>query len=734
MSYMKTKNIEEGREKDRVSLAVICFMLLFAGMGVVSATGYYVKVDGNDSLNGTSLEEAWQHPSYAAQQAQAGDTIYLIDSRANTTVTEEQITGTLTFTNNSTIVTGVGTNFTSELVPGNWIKSDNSTYGGEWYEVASIINNTYLELSTHFANTTHSSSAKKNLVWIDEHVSFGNSGNATHPIVMKAYNGTPTLDGVDKTGSGIEINSVSYINITGSLIIKNYRRGIYIDSGSSHINIVGLMITSHDASGIYIRPNCSYISVDKAKITHTGGSGIISHCFLEEFINHHITITNSMMDDNNHDAINILCSNRNVLIENNSISHATNGAGIMIHNWGNENITIKNNTIEDSTRGIQLIGVDGCLVEGNTILNSYASNGLLILVYEGTEDTVREVTIQNNIIQNSSSSDIVFRITDEMAAQGKKIENITLINNSITEDCEFRGPNIANITVRNIPDVTRTITVTDNAVSNLQVEFTDGKVFSADSPDTPHWYPEKSNLSITGTGTVTLTMYNMTAVPASDLANVTVNKFDTSLPQGEILVNFTVNTIDGNNVVFSVWSLKPSHYYLIKRDGIDFATKQANSSGYIQFNNSEWSPRTFTIEESLTATGNISGIVTDTIDTPIEGATVTADGYSNTTNNTGGYIITIPIGNYTVTASKTGYYPNSTTAQVLENQTTTVDFILTRHKRKLPVAKPVCATGIAILIIVAYWRYRRRRRRMRSGGLIVLVLGITVDWSSFIYM
>jgi len=54
-------------------------------------------------------------------------------------------------------------------------------------------------------------------------------------------------------------------------------------------------------------------------------------------------------------------------------------------------------------------------------------------------------------------------------------------------------------------------------------------------------------------------------------------------------------------------------------------------------------------------------------------------------------------------------------------------------KRKLPVARPVCATGIAILIVVAYWRYRRRRRRMRSGGFVVLVPGITVDWLPFIY-
>jgi len=65
------------------------------------------------------------------------------------------------------------------------------------------------------------------------------------------------------------------------------------------------------------------------------------------------------------------------------------------------------------------------------------------------------------------------------------------------------------------------------------------------------------------------------------------------------------------------------------------------------------------------------------------------------------------------------------------------DYVITEEsggkEHKLPVARPVCATGIAILIVIAYWRYRRRRRRMRSDGLIVLVPGITVDWLPFIY-
>ena len=66
------------------------------------------------------------------------------------------------------------------------------------------------------------------------------------------------------------------------------------------------------------------------------------------------------------------------------------------------------------------------------------------------------------------------------------------------------------------------------------------------------------------------------------------------------------------------------------------------------------------------------------------------------------------------------------------------DYVITEEsggkEHKLPVARPVVVTGIAILIVVAYWRYRRRRRRMRSGGFIVLVPGLAIDWLPFIYM
>lgn len=176
----------------------------------------------------------------------------------------------------------------------------------------------------------------------------------------------------------------------------------------------------------------------------------------------------------------------------------------------------------------------------------------------------------------------------------------------------------------------------------------------------------------------------MTAVPASASATVTVSKFDTSLPQGQILVEFVAGTNNGNNVAFTVGDLKFGYYYIIKREGADFTTKQANASGYIQFGNSAWpAAQTFTIEESSVPPprGTIAGTVTRAAGPSIQGAAVSADGYSDTTNVSGKYSLSnVVVGNdYTVTASAAGYESASVeNVEVEEGNTTTVNFQLTQ--------------------------------------------------------
>ena len=93
---------------------------------------------------------------------------------------------------------------------------------------------------------------------------------------------------------------------------------------------------------------------------------------------------------------------------------------------------------------------------------------------------------------------------------------------------------------------------------------------------------------------------NFSATPTSNPVTINITRFNTSLPAGQILINFTANTTDGNNVNFTVCSLKANQKYLIKRDGIYLTTKQANSSGCVFFNNSLWSEHTFTLEQDET--------------------------------------------------------------------------------------------------------------------------------------
>jgi subtilisin family serine protease len=85
-------------------------------------------------------------------------------------------------------------------------------------------------------------------------------------------------------------------------------------------------------------------------------------------------------------------------------------------------------------------------------------------------------------------------------------------------------------------------------------------------------------------------------------------------------------------------------------------------------------------ELAPTETGNLSGKVTDIVDTePIVGATVVLDGtnFKGTTNESGDYIITdIPIGKYQATASAEGYQSDSKEVNISNNTNTEKDFAL----------------------------------------------------------
>jgi len=105
-----------------------------------------------------------------------------------------------------------------------------------------------------------------------------------------------------------------------------------------------------------------------------------------------------------------------------------------------------------------------------------------------------------------------------------------------------------------------------------------------------------------------------------------------------------------------------------------------------------------TAEIVVNLSGAFSGTVTDALtDSPIEGATITANGYSTTTDADGHYsIANVPPDDYTVTASKPSYQSESTSATAVSGETTTVNIMLTPLPGTIAGTVTCASTGEAI--------------------------------------
>jgi len=163
----------------------------------------------------------------------------------------------------------------------------------------------------------------------------------------------------------------------------------------------------------------------------------------------------------------------------------------------------------------------------------------------------------------------------------------------------------------------------------------------------PNTYQNTTVLQINYTST------NITVNANQNATNITVTKWNTSLPQGQIIVNFTAESVDGNNVNFTVCSLTATKNYTINRDGSSFVVKTADSSGCILFNNSVWTAHIFTIEEQSSCTGICYVAADGTGDYTTDGSKdqVEINQALLRINSTGGGTVHIKSGTYLVNES-----------------------------------------------------------------------------------
>ncbi|RJS70662.1 hypothetical protein CW696_05555 [ANME-2 cluster archaeon] len=390
--------------------------------------------------------------------------------------------------------------------------------------------------------------------WYDEHAVFANSGNATHPITLTAHNGTPTMEGVDKTGAGININFRDYIEISHLTIC---RYGHTIDEPGS------------------------YIHVSDCDLSDTDGVVIV----ISESNSTHNTIENCTLYDSGWNTIQV-CGNR----------EPPNGNGIPATYITVRNCTIYRNAVHgaiDFFGNLDHVEIDGCTFYSNWhgILYSHDDPDFMnhIMVHDCGfygNDSPSVIPINFNRATNSSVYNNSFHdYTSEVVILSGTISSNFTANHNEFYNCSdycirvdgngcdgavFDG-NYADDTSGNYGDkvycfaygadgIVKTPLGTHRGIiigsgnSSARVEFPDNSVFTAtfggslESSTPIRYYPTNSSCygkSGASSGNIVVTnQYNITLRPTyAYLKDVAVNTWD----EASDTYTLNVNSSQSNN-------------------------------------------------------------------------------------------------------------------------------------------------------------------------------------------
>lgn len=145
--------------------------------------------------------------------------------------------------------------------------------------------------------------------------------------------------------------------------------------------------------------------------------------------------------------------------------------------------------------------------------------------------------------------------------------------------------------------------------------------------------------------------------------------------------SLTPNAITALNLSDPAWQTLPNGLYR-------WAVKGIYTNNVISV------PSFSNVLQKTQETGMIAGVVRRTNTTPIQGATVTAGGFSATTNSVGAYTLVLPIGTYSVTCSANGFNSQTVDGIIVNvNQTTTLNFTMISTANEDEVI-PVTATAL----------------------------------------
>ena len=526
-----------------------------------------------------------------------------------------------------------------------------------------------------------------------EHVVIENSGTKGNPIIFEGYDGTPVLDGEDRSGVGILIESKSYI------ILRNFKLTNY-----------GIAVQLTDAEHITVE-GCTISDIG----TGTAGRGIALSR------SHYCTIRRCSITDASMHNISIYRSTYN-LIEGCSLNAVTeDGVGdwwqpdYHIHLWAADHNTIKNciarnlHPLADMHPGHAIVLKEGSAY--NTIIGceAYGMGEFFAAAHYSHHNEFRDCVgfdegrhskrwnhglvardgAHNNKFVNCRmfGATVGVEIVRTSESPANTIQENNIFDNCIVCCYEYGYPyrwseayavflyNAKNNTIKNC--------VIGGCDHFLLIEsgVEEGNVLMnsivVDFPN--EYYGQVPNIAIRYTN-----FWNVGFSVPPGTGNMTADPLFVD-PDNK---DYHLRSTGGR------WDAENKRWVIDSQDSpcIDAGDPASDYSNEPEPNGNRVNLGAYgnTPEASLTPGGDRGALAGTVIDVstglPIEGAVVNAGGWSATTASDGSYLIpSIPVGAYTVTCSKTGYETASQdSVEVVKDSVTTLNFQLTKSDTTPP--------------------------------------------------
>ena len=330
----------------------------------------------------------------------------------------KETVGTVSITNNSNIVTGVGTSFTN-LLSGSYI-----LIGNNFYPIISIANDTTLTLSDIYKGKDIVNEiyiAQQMLTGVTlENIIITSVSKLTPGLVIRGVrhftarsvavtNCKPNIS-IEDSGDSSFYTVISQNSAEHGIIIKNCYdflcdtlnvfnnelNGLLLESANNCIVLQACTCNCNNKNGIEICGTTESVTINGCVCKQNKGMGVTSDNTVKE-----ITIEGSMILNNDSSGIDF--DSENNIIADSIISH-NNGDGILACN---KSMIHNNHCSKNIGHGINISMCNKCIVQGNT-LDYNIGDG----IYCGGDNIVFNTNIcSNNVngmnIINTASNNIV---------------------------------------------------------------------------------------------------------------------------------------------------------------------------------------------------------------------------------------------------------------------------------------------------------------------------------------